>query len=569
MVLRTLYQTLLDSDPARLRVIAQQWAITLTANRRPDIAAELADAMTHVEAVERTYERLPESTRAALEDLLREANYGWHGGAIPWEIFTRRWGELRAVGPGRLEREALWQDPISETEALWYWGFLQRAFVDWQTGPVEMAFVPEELQLYLPVPPPRVLPPPDTTSPPGYEILGDDTLADDLVTLWAYLQSQRIHPSPEGLVPLQRRELLLQQFNIPAEPRLALLQRLALEQGWIHQDEHGLLRPVPKPTLDWLQSDAWTQWSSVAHAWMKSTQWNDLDIVFTLKSDPLVGWPGDSLKARRKLITMLQQCVPDTWYTIEDFVSYMREHATDFLRPDGDYNSKVPRDAHTDVPLRGFEAWDKVEGMLIRFILMGPLAWLGLVDLGKMASWLSPIAFRLDKAGAALLDLGPAPDFPPPPPVQLEYDGLLIVPRQRRYERFQLSRVAQCVARGKSYRYHLTPRSLNRARQQHIAVDRLVDFLEKTTGQHVPEELQDAIKRAYHGKAVANLQRSWILEVKDPELLTLPALQPRQGITPLGPRAMLIHTSERGKIIASLIAEGVLPEISQESKIKD
>ena len=44
MALRTLYQTLLDSDLARLQVIAQQWDIPLIAERKSDIAAELADA---------------------------------------------------------------------------------------------------------------------------------------------------------------------------------------------------------------------------------------------------------------------------------------------------------------------------------------------------------------------------------------------------------------------------------------------------------------------------------------------------------------------------------------------
>jgi hypothetical protein len=562
MALRTLYQTLLDSDPARLRVIARQWEIPLTASRRPDIAAELADAMTYIEAVERVYDRLPESPRAALEDLLRE------GGAIPWEIFTRRWGEMRAVGPGRLEREALWRDPISETEALWYWGFLQRAFADWESGAVEMAFVPEELQLYLPTPPLRVLPPPDATAPPGYEILGDDTLADDLVTLWAYLQSQRIHPSTEDLGPLPKREELLQQFHTPAEPRLALLQTLATEQGWIHHDEQGLLRPVPGLTLDWLQSGPWPQWSAVARAWMQSTQWNDLNIVSTLQPDPIAGWPGDPLKARRKVLTMLQQCVPDTWYTVEDFVTYMRDHATDFLRPDGDYNSKVPRDARTDVPLRGFESWDIVEGMLIRFMLIGPLTWLGLVDWGKMASWLSPIAFRLSGAGAALLELGSAPNLSETPPVRLEHGGELIVPRRRRYERFQLSRVARCVGRGETYHYLLTPRSLNRARQQHIAAERLVGFLEKATGQPVAKALQDAIKRTYQGQEVASLQHGWVLQVKDPELLNLPILQSHKGVLRLGSRAVLIRESARARVIAALIAEGVLPEIFREAKTR-
>ncbi|HEY89102.1 MAG TPA: hypothetical protein G4N98_05125 [Thermoflexia bacterium] len=40
--MRTLYQTLMDSEMARLRVIALQWDVELVGQRRPDLAAELA-----------------------------------------------------------------------------------------------------------------------------------------------------------------------------------------------------------------------------------------------------------------------------------------------------------------------------------------------------------------------------------------------------------------------------------------------------------------------------------------------------------------------------------------------
>ena len=99
MALRTLYQTLLDSDFARLRVMAHQWQVSLTAERRGDAAAELADALARAEAVDRALADLSEDALVALHALLR------HDGALPWSIFTRDWGEVRSVGPGRLERE--------------------------------------------------------------------------------------------------------------------------------------------------------------------------------------------------------------------------------------------------------------------------------------------------------------------------------------------------------------------------------------------------------------------------------------------------------------------------------
>ena len=84
MVLRTLYQTLLDSDVIRLRVIAQQWGITLSTEHRTDVAIELADAMAHADRVERALALLSAEARAALDDMLRR------GGAMPSAAPSRR-----------------------------------------------------------------------------------------------------------------------------------------------------------------------------------------------------------------------------------------------------------------------------------------------------------------------------------------------------------------------------------------------------------------------------------------------------------------------------------------------
>ena len=77
MALRTLYQTLLDSDQARLRVIARQWGIELSATRKTDMAAELMATMASGDAVAQALDRLKQDQRVALADLLRR------GGAWP------------------------------------------------------------------------------------------------------------------------------------------------------------------------------------------------------------------------------------------------------------------------------------------------------------------------------------------------------------------------------------------------------------------------------------------------------------------------------------------------------
>lgn len=556
MSLRTLYQTLLDSDLGRLRVIAQQWEIPFTAERRPDLAALLADGMAHAEAVERAWLALPPEPRAALEDLLRR------GGSVPWAIFARHWGQVRVVGPGRLEREELWRDPVSPAEALWYWGFLQRSFVDGATVPVEVAFVPEDLRLYLPELPPLEVSLPEATAPPLRIAAGNDGLGDELVTLWAYLQNNLVRPLEDGSWPISNRKKLLRQFREPAALRLTLVETLSLERGWIRIDDRGLLRPNPEPVLEWLQSDRWEQWKGLAYAWEESSRWNDITAVPTLYCDSLADWPGSPQVARRNVLATLQYCRPGVWYALDELVDYMRVYSPDFLRPDGNYDSWRLRDALTKAPLRGFESWDAVEGALLVFLLTGPLAWLGLVDLGSNALYLPPEAVRLTAAGAAFLELGDPPELPTPPMAQIQPDGLITVPQGRRYEQFQLCRIAQPEGQGVSGQYRLTPHSLSRARNQRISLERILEFLEQATTEPLPEMLRKAIEQGYQGGDAVRLEQSWVLRVPDPALLeqeeVRSLIQER-----LGPQVALIREAERERLLLYLLESGVLPEIEE------
>ncbi|HQE92816.1 MAG TPA: hypothetical protein PLH19_08580 [Anaerolineae bacterium] len=543
MALRTLYQTLLDSDVARLYVIARQWEITLTAERKPDVAAELADAMQHADAVERVLTSLGDADRAALDALLRR------GGALPWAIFTRCWGELRAVGPGRLEREELWRDPVSPLEKLWYLGLVQRAFTMGPAGQVEMAFVPEELRLRMPEPTPLTVSPPLPAAPPTHQALGTDVLADDLATLLAVWQMDSIRSTP----PDERQAWM----HVPQAS--TFLETLALEQGWIRRDEQEKMRLVPEPALKWLQADNGAQWGTLVRAWMNSTRWNDLAAVPTLRPDPLRGWPAEPLSTRQAFLELLRYCAPDTWYTFADFTAFVREQNLDFLRTDGDYDAWAWRDAATDKPLRGLEAWDAVEGALIAFLLSGPLAWLGLVDLGGSVPSSPPTWFRLNTAGAALLQSDVPLTLPEPPVLRLSEDGVLVIPLRRRYAHFQAHRIAQPLGWDNGYRYRLTPTSLALARQQRITVERIVAFLEETTARSLPAYLRTAIERAYRGGEPVRLEQVWLLRTPDPTVLEQPALR-RFIRESLGGGMALIRAADRAHVLTLLAHSGILPE---------
>ncbi len=553
MSLRTLYQALLDSETARLRVIARLWHIPITTAERSDIAAELAASMAASQPARQVLESLPPDARAALDDLLR------HEGVVAWATFARRWGEIRPVGPGRLEREALWEQPISPAETLWYHGFLYRAMmIDDQGLSREVAYIPADLMLYLPPPPPLRLPDPPATTPPPFVHEGDDALADRLAVLWGELlqHGARLH---EGRLPAALRQHLLQRLGT-GENLLDLLLILSEERGWLQQDERGLLRPSATEAVAWLRSRRGEQWAALFDAWRESRRWNDLAALPTLRLERKGHWPNEPIRTRQALLDLLGRLTGGVWYALDAFIAYVHEHLTDFLRPDGDYESWPLRDARTGAPLSGFDHWMEVEGAFLAHTILTTLHRLGVVDLGSRWEGMPPDRFRLNDAGTALLE-GRIPSVEPPAPLERRADGTFVVPPGRRYELFQLHRIAENDG-GALYRYRLTPASLGRARQQRISMERIITFLEESCGTPLPATFRVAIERAYYQGSEARLSRTWVLQSRDEALLSEESVRPLLRER-LGRKAARLDGRDVAQLRRHLLALGILPDVEE------
>src|SRR5262245_12530321 len=107
-----LVRALADYDLDLIRAIAAQWDVDLVAVDRTLAAEELAVAIAQPEIVFACWESLSADEQTALHDLQG------HEGHLLFVQFTRRYGELRPMGPGKREREKPWLHPASVTEAL-------------------------------------------------------------------------------------------------------------------------------------------------------------------------------------------------------------------------------------------------------------------------------------------------------------------------------------------------------------------------------------------------------------------------------------------------------------------
>lgn len=519
---RTLKQCLLDYDLVMLRAIAERWEIELAASRPHDAAVELAKRMTAPSAQTALAALLAPAEREALNVVLAE------GGQMPVGAFMRRFGEIRLMGPGRLERERPWTNPNNAAESLWYTGLIYRTFDEGPGGMHEVIYVPPELrtlvQAQVAAPAQPVIP---LASPPNHAAGQAGGIADDMCTLLAWAHQHLLAATPCNAGWRRRHALLIVQL---APHRLAdsfesesvvqdyieFLVHLASQSGLLRR-EGERLRPVPEPTLQWLRAPLFEQIRFLFDAWRSDATWNELWRVPGLRCEDTGSWYNDPLAARATVIEFLAGVEPGVWYSLEGFVATIKAQRPDFQRPGGDYTTWYIRDAQSGEYLRGFKNWDAVEGALVRYLLTGPLAWLGVVEVGGRRA---EVGWRMAELGAALLGKGEPSIRDGDARFEVSGEGLVHVGKARRFERFQLSRVADWRrVEEHVWVYRLVPSSLERARAQRIDVERIIRFLEENSGQPVPRTLSKALRRWQEKGAEAWAGEAVILRVAQPELL--------------------------------------------------
>jgi len=545
--LRTLRQCLIDLELPRLRVIARLWGLELQATRPLDIAAELSQAMTDPANAADAWQALPADQRAALAALLGAD--GWMAAAT----FRRRFGEMRPIGPGRLEQETPWRDPISPAEGLWYGGFIFEGFAGKGVpqGAYPVLFVPAELRAVLPVEAGTLsarlhvasVAPPAVVRTAGGEFL------DDVATTLAFIHNEPVRPRSAFAWPGQALSVLACQLRDPNPERLAFLLHLLDYMGWAQLGDDGRLRLAAGPVTAWLQATAATQRAALVEAWREITIWNELWRLSSLHPDDTGAWRNDPTLARVALLRHLEALPPGEWVQIDDWVQAIQETDPDFQRPDGDYGTWYIRDAASGEYLTGFESWDRVEGALLRALLTGPAFWLGRVELSADGAVFRPASEPAETAA---------------PATAVHPDLSIEIPAARRFQRFQLARVTDLQTVGDPYVYRLTPASLARARQQRIALERMLGFLDELSETPLPGPVRACLTRWFERGTEVWLERVVVLRVSSQDVLRqiLDAPQTRRYIQrTVGPTAAAVAEQDWQRLVEALAKMGLLPEL--------
>jgi hypothetical protein len=544
-----LAQSLHGYDLGHLHIIADLWGIDLEA---PDVRQgrrNLARVLLDESLVKEVVEALPREARQALDALTGS------GGRLPWSQFAQRFGEVREMGPGRRDRERPYLNPTSTSEILWYRALIARAFFDAEGGAKEFAYIPEDLLSRLPpktdltdFPLSRPVPPKDR----AHVRKADDRILDQATTLLAAIRMGFDEPEIGEVA---------EDWDIPPKTLASLLKAAGIldEDGEILAEEARLF----------LEAQRGEALARLAQAWLNSHEHNDLRLMPHVRAEG--EWFNDPAQSRHTVLDLLNQLDGKTWWSLPAFINAMRTHRPDFQRPAGDYDTWYLRDVHTGIYLRGFEHWGAVDGAYLRYLVSGPLHWLGMMDLAAPDKDSPPLAFRCSPWMESLLS-GQLPEGFPAENEGLSVDSqgqVLLPPLSPRALRYQIARFCEWAGKKREqYAYRITSASLTRAGEQGLEVKQLLALLRKNASAPLPPNLTQALERWNQHGAQVQFESVMVLRTKHPHVLEkLRASRAARFLgDPLGPTAVVVKAGAWEKVVAALVEMGYLSDIKMEDK---
>lgn len=540
-----LSQSLQSQDLGQLHIIADQWGIDFQAPSARQGRKQLSAQLLNRELITEVVDSLPADVKAGLSEMLE------NNGRLLWAQFARSYGSVREMGASKRDREKPHLKPETVSERLWYLAMMGRAFFDTADGPQEFAYIPEDLADLISISLPEQKPAmsqPASPSERKQPTSVNDAILDDACTLLAALRL--------GFGEDEIKEISA-GWRIPASQLRALLQTAELI------DDNG--QPAADKVQSFLQASRGEALLELAEAWRSRDTYNELLMIPHLQTEG--GWQNQPLQTRGRVMEMISDLDQDTWWSLSSFIETVYRNQPGFQRPNEDFESWYIKDQRTDKYLRGIEHWDEVEGELLRFMIAGPLHWLGFLDTASPEKGTAPTAFRLSKWRSTLMEGKPPPKLPKEnKKLQVNSNLEIAIPRLvERAIRYQVSRFCSWDGQKQGqYIYHPTPESLQNAQEQGLQVKHLLTLLQKSSETKLPPNLSEALKQWESQGTQAFLETKLVLRVRDPEILQ--ALKSSKASRflgdVLGPTTVEVKAGAGDKISQALNEMGYLSDLN-------
>jgi len=428
---------------------------------------------------------------------------------------------------------------------------------------VHSLYIPEQVRELLPAPPP--LPGPEFRADRLTHIKEGSARAfqRDIYFYWS-----TAHTSPLSLTKdarLYKRDLrlvnsaLVQPEDITARdepdyPRLIFLRLLLTELGILCRQSstiHGIDGP------GFLAAEPTERIQRTFVHWRDGVFWNEL---FSVPKISILGVDSRIDPAPRQ-ISEARKCVlehiaelhreavakapshpqEERWVSIDQLVDSLRMADYDFLlprnyTPNSTYYQRYYGYTSVRSPYISYgnamgwsisprfedeaEGWEVVEAGFIRAMLVEPLHWMGLVDIGYIDS--RPIAYRLTPIGEWILGVGQQIVIP-------EAEGKVIV--QPNFEMFALDPIsdltlakldefADRMTAERAIKYQITRESVYRAQRNGWTCSRIMDTLNDMSDTPIPQNVERTLQewQTIHERIKIH-RRSSLLQAADETLL--------------------------------------------------
>jgi len=325
-----LRQSLIKSEFSHLKVVAEKWELSFDA---PD-ARQGLDLLVGALFTSKKLANLKNILSA--EEIEALVWLDDRNGRESWDHFTRRFGEIREVGAGRLDRERPDLAPIAPVEGLWYRALIARGFFESESGLLEFAYIPDDIrELALPKLNPdrkeitnetflcRVAVPKETEE----RQLASIAVLDHVCTILAGL---RMGQDPEEHLP------------DVTDPERSFYHMLLVLADLLD----GNLSTLPENLRHYYELTESEALLKLWKAWLLSETHHDLTMVDGILVE---GVPElDPIPVRERLIAPLKDLDPQVWWSMESFISQIKERYPDFLRSAGEYEAMFIKDTESD-----------------------------------------------------------------------------------------------------------------------------------------------------------------------------------------------------------------------------
>jgi len=311
----------------------------------------------------------------------------------------------------------------------------------------------------------------------------------------------------DGRVPLQHHgkvsQVVLNRVSIAGvtAPYLQWLVATLLAGGAL-KAQANLVVPTHL-LLEWLQLPPHMRQQELARAWLQAA-WSEWELGAKRRPPPL-----DVRLVRRTMIQAVLPHLPDEWCAGADIIAQLRMSWPDVMRP-------VPVDGRWKLPAGWPTHWDDEDGQLMHYMLIGPLAWLGLVEWAGNGHYLRRTPLGAWHAGVAV-----APTVVAPQAAVLEPDFCVVVPDAANfYARFQLHRIADWQD---TVTAQISPARVKRAIALGMSVPEYSDVLATITAQPIPAEVQTMLRR--WGAEVAQITLSNVVILSSSDVAAIQDIQ--------------------------------------------